>query len=322
MIDENYGDYLTYFYASSLKKEDKEFLRGIYDRTPKDVEYKLNNLELILSNLSITDITTYTIKNINLMTYLITQFPKYESHLFRAIDVMKGSENNYYLLQTYEEFLKKSHVNRFSEVIVKMWPSVLKDTILKHSADLKELEFIYMIASFCEIQTIKDNNEEQILAEYIGQQQIKCLGKLSKIQQVTLLEKFKRIGVKYNNLTSEDIRDEDIREVVKLRMFVLSEQNLKKILGIYNISYAEDEFFSSNITLFSNANPGNIYDYLINDEINAYIKLYLSFSYLKISEESDVIAKMSASSRIEQLTPINFEHFRSQTCSGDVSYGS
>ena len=33
-------------------------------------------------------------------------------------------------------------------------------------------------------------------------------------------------------------------------------------------------------------------------------------------------AQMSASSRIEQLTPINFEHFRSQTCSGDASYGS
>ena len=31
---------------------------------------------------------------------------------------------------------------------------------------------------------------------------------------------------------------------------------------------------------------------------------------------------VSASSRIEQLTPINFEHFRSQTCSGDASYGS
>ena len=31
---------------------------------------------------------------------------------------------------------------------------------------------------------------------------------------------------------------------------------------------------------------------------------------------------VSASSRIEQLTPINFEHFRSQTCSDDVSFGS
>ena len=32
--------------------------------------------------------------------------------------------------------------------------------------------------------------------------------------------------------------------------------------------------------------------------------------------------QVSASSRIEQLTPINFEHFRSQTCSDDVSFGS
>ena len=300
LIDENYGDYLTYFYASSLKKEDKEFLRGIYDRTPKDVEYKLNNLELILSNLSTTDITTYTIKNIDLMTYLISQFPKYESHLFRAIDVMKGSENNYYLLQTYEEFLGESKVKNFSEVIVKMWPSVVKDTIIKKSADLKELEFIYTIVSLCEIQTIKANNEEQILAEYIGQHQIIYLGKLSKVQQVNLLEKLKKIGVKYNNLTSEDIRDEDIREVVKLRMFVLSEQNLKNILRIYNVSYTEDEFFSSNITLFSNANPGNIYDYLVNDEINAYIRLYLSFSHSRLSEESDVIAKILNSNKLDE----------------------
>ena len=35
-----------------------------------------------------------------------------------------------------------------------------------------------------------------------------------------------------------------------------------------------------------------------------------------------VLVAMSASSRIEQLTPINFEHFRSQTCSDDVSFGS
>ena len=106
--------------------------------------------------------------------------------------------------------------------------------------------------------------------------------------------------MKYNNLTSEDIRDEDIREVVKLRMFVLSEQNLKKILGIYNVSYAEDEFFSSNITLFSNTNPGNIYDYLVNDEINAYIRLYLSFSYSRLSEESDVIAKILNSNKLDE----------------------
>ena len=39
-------------------------------------------------------------------------------------------------------------------------------------------------------------------------------------------------------------------------------------------------------------------------------------------DKSSSTGQLSASSRIEQLTPINFEHFRSQTCSDDVSFGS
>ena len=42
----------------------------------------------------------------------------------------------------------------------------------------------------------------------------------------------------------------------------------------------------------------------------------------KIASTELTAAEVSASSRIEQLTPINFEHFRSQTCSDDVSFGS
>jgi len=43
-------------------------------------------------------------------------------------------------------------------------------------------------------------------------------------------------------------------------------------------------------------------------------------SFVKM--EQVTFTYVSASSRIEQLTPINFEHFRSQTCSDDVSFGS
>lgn len=62
------------------------------------------------------------------------------------------------------------------------------------------------------------------------------------------------------------------------------------------------------------------------------IEPIVTFEELELIEENDNGSKkeqivirdeaVSASSRIEQLTPINFEHFRSQTCSGDVSYGS
>ena len=50
--------------------------------------------------------------------------------------------------------------------------------------------------------------------------------------------------------------------------------------------------------------------------------IFFAEEIIKFIELIRGIMYMSASSRIEQLTPINFEHFRSQTCSGDASYGS
>lgn len=47
----------------------------------------------------------------------------------------------------------------------------------------------------------------------------------------------------------------------------------------------------------------------------------LELHFKDISQRT-ISTSVSASSRIEQLTLINFEHFRSQTCSDDVSYGS
>ena len=50
--------------------------------------------------------------------------------------------------------------------------------------------------------------------------------------------------------------------------------------------------------------------------------LWLAMIFVLYQSPKQIIKVVSASSRIEQLTPINFEHFRSQTCSDDVSFGS
>ena len=55
-----------------------------------------------------------------------------------------------------------------------------------------------------------------------------------------------------------------------------------------------------------------------NDELEK-INTELKEIYPNIERDSELLL---ASSRIEQLTPINFEHFRSQTFSDDVSFGS
>ena len=61
LIDENYTDYLTYFYENNLNIEDKEFLRGIYDRRPKEWTYSLTNFDRITTELSVEELIRFKV---------------------------------------------------------------------------------------------------------------------------------------------------------------------------------------------------------------------------------------------------------------------
>ena len=73
-----------------------------------------------------------------------------------------------------------------------------------------------------------------------------------------MLKKFTSIGVKYTNLIITKVGEQEIKEVVKLRLFTISKDNLKNILDIYSVNYTEEEFLTSNISLLAKTNPEKI----------------------------------------------------------------
>lgn len=299
LIDESYNDYLTYFYENSLRKEDKEFLRGIYDKNLKETDYKLTNLELILSNLEETDISIYQIKNVDLATYIILNYPKYENYLIRTFEIMREDENNDYLLRTFKKILHKNNIEEFSKVLIKLWPTVLNDSIGKKYSSTNELEFVYRMSVLFETEVLELNNENQFISDYIAKQEIACFNDLDEEEQTQLLEKFKKINVMYDSLISTKVKLSTIKKIVKSRLFVLSEQNLRCILGLYNIEYTEREFLSSNISLFAKNDPEKLYNYLTEEEIKLYIRLYLDFGSSVLNEKSNVVVKILNAGNLE-----------------------
>ena len=96
-------------------------------------------------------------------------------------------------------------------------------------------------------------------------------------------------------------------------------RNMEDLISIVNRLNERGVSFHSlqeNITMDKSSSTGQLMFHLF--------AAFAEFERNLILERSAAgrAAAMSASSRIEQLTPINFEHFRSQTCSGDASYGS
>ena len=96
-------------------------------------------------------------------------------------------------------------------------------------------------------------------------------------------------------------------------------RNMEDLISIVNRLNERGVSFHSlqeNITMDKSSSTGQLMFHLF--------AAFAEFERNLILERSAAgrAAAMSASSRIEQLTPINFEHFRSQTYSGDASYGS
>lgn len=298
LIDENYSDYLTYFYENSLRKEDKEFLRGIYDRSPKALAYELKNLELIISNLVAMDIITYKIKNTYLAKYLFINSYQYNDYVKNTITIMQKEKNNDYLLSLYQESSDPEDLRVIASVVLSLWPTVIENVISKSAHTREELELVYALSSFTMLEGLETNNRDNMLANYIGNREIMYLNKLSLSEQISLLKKFASIGVKYTSLISTKVGKQEIKEVVKLRLFTISKDNLQNILDMYSVNYTEEEFSTSNISLLAKTNPEKIYDYFFREEIANYVNAYLDFGSTKLVEDSRFIVKILNESKI------------------------
>ncbi|HAQ7466628.1 TPA: hypothetical protein IX649_003048, partial [Enterococcus faecium] len=66
------------------------------------------------------------------------------------------------------------------------------------------------------------------------------------------------------------------------------------------IKYSRDEFKYSNITLFYENNPDNIYEYLAKEKINEYIRVYLKFGMETLKENSNVFVEILNSEKLNK----------------------
>lgn len=301
LIDENYGDYLSYFYESSLKKDDKEFLRGIYDRSPKSIEYKLDNLDSIISNLESGDIRKYGIRNLSLIEYLITNYPENTDYLKEMIVVLRDLNNSDYFKEMYNFFLKENELYKFTETILSFWPTVFTDISSKFSTQIEILYIIYNMAAMSDGMTLEENNNNGELTNYIQKRTIIHPPELSNEQQISLIEKFNKLGIRYYSLEGVDINSIILKKIIELRMFILSMQNLRIVLEAYKVDFKENDFYSSNLTIFSKANPENIYTFFFNDKLNEYIQLYLSFGSSLLKEETGIVIDILNSKELDRL---------------------
>lgn len=309
-IDESYSDYMTYFYENSLSRTDKIFLRSITDRNSKEFSYKLDNPEMIVERIDISEFSEKEVLNFDLFIYLFQKLDKIE-FLKKFIKQLEDTRNFMFLgdfilfleknkiikegniidFKTPQEYLEYQYGNfkkiddiysLFVDSINKHWPKMFYESLNAKIFDFssRRNHFIKYTLIYCDIEDIKNINIDDELSKYISEHnyfinlQIEDSNILSKIIKIMedLDVKFTRLELyKNNNKDNTNV----LEKVYMKSLYEINIHNLEFVLKKYHkIIYTKD-LWEKNFTIITSDKESPLYNY-IEENLQEYFDVMLS----------------------------------------------
>lgn len=240
-IDETYNDYMTYFYEDSLSAQDKVFLRRITDRKGADYDYKIKDVEKVLSSsiLRIVDFYEEETLNFDLLNGLLgnLQNSRYQKYLSVLIKQMKDKK----CLNFISKFYDSSQFDiQFIVKLNELWPDffsyvecnkgLLPEQIRRFSLDTIRLS---------DQETIQNVNIDNCLTNYISNQ-----GDYLNIQKPDvkkLISSFISLGIKFKTIAYDKANMELFTGVYEKDLYELTFENIKLMIMS---KYKENNLYS------------------------------------------------------------------------------
>lgn len=103
-IDENYFDYISYFYEGAISATDKEYLLLIKNRKSPLVNLQLTKIENVIKRINSEEWTVPSVLNYSLLTYLLEKKDSHITDFLHALIRYKKEQKNSFFFD-YESFI-------------------------------------------------------------------------------------------------------------------------------------------------------------------------------------------------------------------------
>lgn len=260
-IDETYPDYMTYFYANSISRQDKIFLRSITDEKAKEYDYPLLNPALVISRMRMIDFEAKECWNYMLADTLLRNPDKYRKQLDNFLYSLWNYEPAYFV-EGYMQ--RKENIPAFAREFNKQWNRATV-WILQEDHFSEECKRLYAWATLCgsEEDSLFDYNDDGALSGYISRSEsfldmngsegiVSDAGDFN-IQKI--MYRLKNLGVEFMSVNAKTANSLLLAAVYSFRMYKLTHGNIDCFLEhMYHIA-PSDQYRTKNLTLiFSQAN--------------------------------------------------------------------
>lgn len=276
-IDENYLDYMSYFYEQSISRVDQIFVRSVFDVDAKPFNYTLKNVALVAEKISPRYYSQTEVLNFDLFEYLLKSKNK---NLGTFIDQLKNNNRIDFVVEFWNTDREKPLL---FHAINNSWPYIWQE-ISQTDLIKEEDKNRYLVDTFyySPIEDIQRMNKGDIITRYIS----RCASFLSitepKIEPI--IKALEMLNVRFKNI-DYDISNKELFSQIYLRnLYEINQSMVFLILTkIYKISQNKD-FFHKNYSLLMSNPDESILSYISND-MNTYISLVCSICAGEITDD-------------------------------------
>lgn len=226
-IDEEYFFYISIFQEGRLTPSDQEFLLSIKFNTPKEFDYKLQEIPSLIQNLSAVDYDHKGILNKDLLEYCLLHEDEYEEECDAILKQMVVHEQYIDLLYQFmqEGNCVPTFIKRLAQIDKNVWKSLDMDK--KHTNKDKD-RVISTLFKYADINDIRAINTSYPFNTYINDNN-NYSDLFEDIDQVRARELLDLLNLNVQSLIDDSNAADTYSYIYENNMYALTLDNIKVI---------------------------------------------------------------------------------------------
>ena len=285
-IDEEYFFYISIFHEGRLTPSDQEFLLSIKFNTPKEFDYKLQEIPSLIQNLSGVDYDHKGILNKDLLEYCLLHEDEYEDECDAILKQMVVHEQ--YIDLLYQFMQEGNCVPTFIKRLLHLDKNVSKslDLDMKHTNKDKDM-VIFMMFKYADINDIRTVNTSYPFNTYINDNN-NYSELFENIDQARIRKLLDLLDLNVQSLKDDSNGTDTYSYIYENNMYALSLDNVKVIFKHNELP--EDNLDSAIYTSIEATGLNELQGY-VHQKLPEFVD-NLMFAPSNTHESSDIIASL------------------------------
>jgi hypothetical protein len=265
-INENYHDYISYFYEGIMTRDDKDFLFSIRNREFLPFDFKLTKIENLIKKIRPKEFESKEVLNYSLIDHILPRRHEYDdqwgSILKQLCDVSKTS------ISFVDGFLDNGlHINMFITDLCKIWNTFWDFIVKSDYSNERKDKYLKLMIEYLDINAIKKQNENRNIVGYLQHKKnfISVFDNEPKIHEM-----LKSLSVKFEHLEIHGTTNQLLDFIYENDLYKINKEMIALFIGVKSSSENKDKLNIANYTTIKTSGCTQLINY-VDSNLNEYI---------------------------------------------------